>query len=162
MKIIMVFLLASLSLAFYSDSTFTANKGPTIEPTDSSIKLYDQEKRLNTTLQVVGTYHSEFQITSKYAFKTDAANIFLRATSSDMFLNSETGDIFLKCNVGSVFINKAEVDTDGILSAKGYKTASGAVGKTYTEEFEDKQGNLRTRVYENGLLVSYKINGVEQ
>jgi len=55
-----------------------------------------------------------------------------------------------------------DITTDGTLSAKGYKTASGAVGKTYTEEFEDKQGNLRTRVYENGLLVSYKINGVEQ
>jgi hypothetical protein len=162
MRILVLFLLASLSLAFYSDSTSTSKVNSSIKSDDNSIKFYDQDKRVNTIFQVVGTYHSEFEISSKYAFKIDAANIYLRTTASDMFLTSEIGDIFLSSKVGNVNINNTEIDKDGVLSAKGYKSNSGAIGKTYTEEFEDKQGNIRTRVYENGLLVSYKINGVEQ
>gem|GEM_PF-1309929 len=63
-------------------------------------------------------------------------------------------------------IDSKNINVNGCLTANKIKgeilSNNNNPGKTYTEEFEDKQGNLRTRVYENGLLVSYKINGVEQ
>jgi hypothetical protein len=66
-------------------------------------------------------------------------------------------------NSGYIFnINASNINLKGTVKAEEYISSKGSVGKTYKEEFEDKQGNIRTRVYENGLIVSYKINGVEQ
>jgi hypothetical protein len=66
-----------------------------------------------------------------------------------------------------LYVHAKNVDyRDATLTARKivgkYFSEKNSEGKTYTEEFEDKQGNIRTRVYENGLLVNYKINGVEQ
>jgi hypothetical protein len=65
-------------------------------------------------------------------------------------ITSASKNVVINSVMGSIELNSASISINN-------KT-----GKTYTEEFEDKQGNIRTRVYENGLLVSYKINGVEQ
>jgi hypothetical protein len=72
------------------------------------------------------------------------------------------GSIYVYGRGNSVTIESGDVKANYFKPNVGYKSTSGTKGKTYTEVFEDKQGNIRTRVYENGLLVSYKINGVEQ
>jgi hypothetical protein len=44
--------------------------------------------------------------------------------------------------------------------SNNYLSADGSTGKSYTEEFKDGDGNIRTRIFKNGLLVDYLINGV--
>jgi hypothetical protein len=84
--------------------------------------FYNNEGNVHTTLESIGSYHSEFNISAGYSINLKAYIIKL----------------------------------DGEI-----QTQSG-IGKTYTETFTDGDGNIRTKVYEGGILISYKINGKEQ
>jgi hypothetical protein len=99
----------------------------------------DSMKFYSLSGESIGTLAGQFA--NPYTSMTLEAKQFL-------YLNSTTGTLISSNgNVG--------IQTEHII-------INNKVAKTYTEEFEDKQGNTRTRIYENGLLVSYKINGIEQ
>jgi hypothetical protein len=94
------------------------------------------------------------------AFYDDEGNVIqLNHTPEGLGIG---GSVYIYGYGNDLTVEGGDIKADYFKPDLGYKTSDGKIGKTYTEEFEDKQGNLRTKIYENGLLVSYKINGVEQ
>ena len=54
------------------------------------------------------------------------------------------------------------LSTNAAFSAASYQSSDGSVGKTTTEIYKVADGSKHTKIYKDGLLISYQINGIEQ